>query len=94
MDGTKNSLQKESGGDRHSILTESEKKKEIVGYITKKSRKDAVNYPQVKKNVELKTGKEIKLRTVQEIGKNLQMTPKKTKRKTPCEGTFHYHFFA
>jgi len=91
-DGTKNSLEKESGGDRRSILTENEKKKEIVGYITKKSRKDAVNYPQVKKNVDLKTGKDIKLRTVQEIGKNLQMTSKKTKRKTPSEGTFHCHF--
>ena len=63
-----------------------------MGYINKKSRKDAVNYPQVKKNVELKTGKDIKLRTVQEIGKNLQMTSKKTKRKTPSEGTFHCHF--
>jgi hypothetical protein len=94
MGWNKNSLQKESGGDRRSILTESEKKKEIVGYLTNKSRKDAVNNPQVKKNVELKTGKEIKLRTVQEIGKDLQMTPKKTKRKTPSEGTFDRHFFA
>jgi transposase len=91
-DGTKNSLQKESGGDRRSILTEKEKKKEIVGYISKKARKNAVNYPEVKENVERKTGKDIKLRTVQEIGKNLQMTPKKTKRKTPSEGKFHAQF--
>src|SRR6202012_1235360 len=51
-----------------------------------------VNYPEVKENVERKTGKDIKLRTVQEIGKNLKMTPKKTKRKTPSEGKFHAQF--
>jgi hypothetical protein len=38
-DGTKNSLQKESGGDRRSILTEKEKKKEIVDTLVKKQER-------------------------------------------------------
>jgi len=85
-DGTKESLEKESGGDRRSILTEKEKKKEILGYVTKKARKDAVNYREVLEHVQLKTGKNIKLRTVQKIGKNLDVRSKRTKRKTPTEG--------
>jgi transposase len=83
-DGTKESLQKASGGG--SILTENEKKKEILGYIRKRARKDAVSYQEVRVNVETKTGKNIKLRTVQKIGKKLQVISKNTKRKTPIEG--------
>ena len=64
-----------------SILTEKEKKKDILGYIKKKARKDAVNYREVKQNVEFKTGKKIKLRTVQILGKELKAVSKKTKRK-------------
>ncbi len=89
-DGSKESLKKESGGDRRSILTEKEKKKEILGYIRKKARKDAVNYPEVKENVEFKTGKKIKLRTVQRIGKDLEARSKKSKRKSPAEGQRFY----
>jgi transposase len=89
-DGSKESLKKESGGDRRSILTEKEKKKDILGYIKKKARKDAVNYREVKQNVEFKTGKKIKLRTVQILGKELKAVSKKTKRKTPTEGKRFY----
>lgn len=96
-DGSKESLKKESGGDRRSILTEKEKKKEILGYIRKKAQKDPVNYREVKENVEFKTGKAIKLRSVQRLGKAMKARSKKTKRKTPSEGIliliFISHFF-
>jgi transposase len=96
-DGTKASLQKESGGDKRSILTEKEKKKEILGYISKRARKDAAIYREVKENIESKTGKNIALRTVRRLGKELKASSKKTKRKSPSEGKvswlFLFHFF-
>src|ERR1700761_5107577 len=85
-DGSKESLKKESGGDRRSILTEKEKKKEILGYIRKKARKDPANYREGKEHVEFKTGKTIKLRSVQRLGKVMKARSKKTKRKAPSEG--------
>ncbi len=68
-----------------------------MGYIRKKAQKDPVNYREVKENVEFKTGKAIKLRSVQRLGKAMKARSKKTKRKTPSEGIliliFISHFF-
>src|SRR6266536_2548156 len=50
-DGTKESLEKDSGGDRRSILLEKEKKTLISGFINKKAKKDAADYREVHENV-------------------------------------------
>src|ERR1700722_17440573 len=60
-DGTLNSLEIMSGGDRCSILTEKEKAKHVGQYITRRSKKNAVNYKEVKEHVENETGKCISL---------------------------------
>jgi len=78
-------------------FSEKEKKKEILGYISKRARKDAAIYREVKENIESKTGKNIALRTVRRLGKELKASSKKTKRKSPSEGKvswlFLFHFF-
>jgi len=85
-DGTKESLEKESGGDRRSILSEKEKKSLIVGFIRKRARTDAANYREVQENIESKSGKKLAGRSVRRLGKELGAQSKKTKRKTPTEG--------
>jgi transposase len=85
-DGTKNSLEKQSGGDRRSILTQKEKQKHIKQFVDKQAQFDAVNYSEVKVNIENKTGKEISLRTVQEKGKELGISSKRTKRTLESQG--------
>jgi transposase len=85
-DGTENSLEKISGGDHRSILTEKEQKKHISKFIDKASDIEAVTYPQVVKNVERKTKKKPSLRTVQRIGKKFKFTSKKRKRVLESEG--------
>lgn len=87
-DGTKESLEKESGGDRRSILSEKEKKTHILGFIAKRAKKDAADYREVQENIESKTGKKMAMKSVQRIGKELGASSKKTKRKTPIEGKF------
>jgi transposase len=92
-DGTKESLKKESGGDRRSILSEKEKKTLIVGFINKRAKKDAANYREVHENIESKTGKKIAVKSVRRLGKELGSTSKKTKRKTPNEGKTCCYFY-
>jgi len=81
-------LEKESGGDRRSMLSEKEKKTHIVGFIAKRAKKDPADYREVHENVESKTGKKMAIRSVRKIGKKLGASSKKTKRKTPTEGKF------
>ncbi len=57
-----------------SILTQKEKKKHVADFIEKSSKTEAVNYTQVKKNVEMKTKKSPALRTVQDYGRSAKMT--------------------
>ena len=78
-DGTESSLRKQSGGDVRSILTPKEKKLHIRNFVTKKSKVEAAIYPEVKKNVEKKTGKDISLRSVQEIGQAMRISSKSEK---------------
>lgn len=85
-DGSESSLKKRSGGDRRSILTQKEKKKHVGDFIEKCSKKEAVIYSEVKKNVELKTKKSPKLRTIQDYGKSFNITSKKRKRVLKSEG--------
>ena len=95
-DGTESSLRKQSGGDVRSILTPKEKKLHIRNFVTKKSKVEAAIYPEVKKNVEKKTGKDISLRSVQEIGQAMRISSKKRKRVLQSQGqtdTF-FLFFA
>lgn len=87
-DGTKESLEKESGGDRRSILSEKEKKTHILGFIAKRAKKDPADYREVQENVESRTGKKMAIKSVRRIGKELGVSSKKTKRKTPAEGKF------
>lgn len=79
-DGTVESLETVSGGDRRSILTNREKNKYVDRYITRRSKKDAVQYPEVKVHIENKTGKNISLPTVQRIGHELGHTSKSQAR--------------
>ena len=92
-DGTVKSLENVSGGDRRSILTDQEKKKYVDRYITKRSKKDAVQYPEVKAHVENQTGKDISLPTVQRIGHQLGHTLKKVKRLLESEGMSSIVYF-
>jgi hypothetical protein len=54
--------------------------------VTKKSKVEAAIYPEVKKNVEKKTGKDISLRSVQEIGQAMRISSKKRKRVLQSQG--------
>ena len=49
-------------------------------FITKRSKKNAVNYEEVKENIENETGKSISIQTVRRIGHELGHTSKKVKR--------------
>jgi hypothetical protein len=85
-DGTESSLTKQSGGDRRSILTPKEKKKYIQDFIDKRSNTEAVQYAEVKENIEKKTGKLPALRTVQDYGEQSNITSKKRKRVLKSQG--------
>jgi hypothetical protein len=87
-DGSESSLKKSSGGDRRSILTSKEKKRHVGDFIEKRAKKEAVTYPEVKKNVELKTRKRPALRTVNDYGKAFNITSKKRRRMLKSEGIF------
>ena len=85
-DGTESSLKKHSGGDTRSTLTEKEKKVHIHDFIEKKSKTEAVTYPEVKVNVEKKTKKAPSLTAVKRIGKSQKITSKKRKRVLKSQG--------
>jgi hypothetical protein len=85
-DGTESSLKKKSGGDKRSILTLNEKKKHIHDFIEKRSKTEAVIYPEVRKNVEMKTKKAISITTVKKIGRSQKITSKKRKRVLKSQG--------
>jgi hypothetical protein len=87
-DGTESSLLKQSGGDTRSILTPREEKIHIYNFVNRKSKVEAVTYPEVQENVELKTGKEIALSTVKTHGKSLKISSKKRKRIPKDQGLF------
>ena len=78
-DGTSKSLETLSGGDRRRIFREHEKKKYVDQYITRRSKKNAVNYVEVKEHIENKTSKSTSGRTARRIGKELGQTSKKVK---------------
>lgn len=92
-DGSESSLTKQSGGDRRSILTQKEKKKHVKDFIEKSSKKEAVNYAEVKKNIELKTKKAPALSTVKDYGKSFNITSKKRKRVLKSEGPASILYF-
>jgi transposase-like protein len=59
-----------AGGDRRSLLTEREKERYIVDFVSLKNHKgEAVDYTDVHQNVVKKTKKEVSLPTVQRLGK-------------------------
>lgn len=88
--GSVDSLRKLSGGDRRSIFTDKEKKVHIKKFIDKAAQSDPVTYPEVKNNVELKTGKVASLTTVKKIGKQLNESSKKTKEVLESQGIANY----
>ena len=85
-DGTISSLTKQSGGDRRSILTPEEKKKYVYDFIVKKSKTEAATYQEVQRNVEKKTGKAPKPRTIRDYGEAAKITSKKRKRVLKSQG--------
>jgi hypothetical protein len=85
-DGTEDSLRKQSGGDKRSILTSREKKLHIRDFVDNRSKTEAVIYSQVKDNVEKKTKKALGLSTVQRYGKDLKISSKKRKRSLKSQG--------
>ena len=85
-DGTEISLEKESGGDQRSILTQKQKKRYISDFVTQRSKEEAVNYSEVRSHVKKKTRKDPSLRTIQRYGKALKISSKKRKRVTENQG--------
>ena len=80
----------EVGGDRRSLLTEREKQRYILDFVShQNTKRKAVDYKDVHANVIKKTKKEVALRTVQEIGKEeLGISWKKTTKTLVSDGTF------
>lgn len=85
-DGTEFSLIKHRGGDRRSILTPEEKKKNIYDFTSKRAKVEAPTYLEVKRNVEKKTRKRPSLATVKRVGKSLRISSKKRKRVPKSQG--------
>ena len=84
-------------GDRRSILTPEEKKKYVYDFIVKKSKSEAAIYQEVQKNVEKKTGKAPKPRTIRDYGEAAKITSKKRKRVLKSQGMkslYSLHFLA
>jgi hypothetical protein len=86
-DGTEESLEKHSGGDRRSILSPDEKKKHVSDFITKSSKVEAVVYSEVQENVKRKTGVDASITSVKRWGKSAKMSSKKRKRTLKSEGS-------
>lgn len=95
---TLEALQPQAKGHRRQILTEKEENL-IVDYVEKKNEaKKRVDYTDVHEYVVKKTKKDVALRTIQETGKELGISWKKTTRTLTCEGKnlalfAFYHFF-
>jgi transposase len=81
-------LEKESGGDRRSILSDKEKKTHILGFIAKRAKKDPADYREVQENVESKTGKQMAIKSIRRIGKELGVSSKKRSEKRPLKVSF------
>ena len=59
-----------AGGDLRSLLTEQEKERYILDFVSHKNAKGVpVDYKDIHQNVVNRTNKEISERTVQQIGK-------------------------
>jgi hypothetical protein len=76
-------LEKESGGDRRSILSEKEKKSLIVGFIRKRARTDAANYREVQENIESKSGKSWRGGVSEDLEKNSELSQRKRNARLP-----------
>jgi hypothetical protein len=83
-------FEEEAGGDRRSLLTEREKQRYILDFVShQNAKRKAVDYKDVHANVIKKTKKEVALRTVQEIGKEeLDISWKKTTKTLVSDGMF------
>ena len=83
---TVEALQPQVKGHRRQKLTEKEEKL-ITDYVEKKNEeKIRVDYEDVHEHVIKKTKKDVALRTIQETGKELGISWKKTTRALSCEG--------
>jgi transposase-like protein len=83
-------FEEEAGGDRRSILTEREKERYILDFVSHQNAiRKAVDYNDVHANVIKKTKKEVSLRTIQEIGKEeLDISWKKTTQTLVSDGMY------
>jgi transposase-like protein len=84
----------EAGGDRRSILTEKEKQRYILDFVSSKNAKgEAVDYKDVHKNVVKSTKKDISYATVARIGKEeLNLSWKSTTQSLVSDGMYMNFF--
>jgi transposase len=88
------SLQPQPRGHRRQILTENEEKL-IVDFVEKKNADmKRVDYTDVHNYVVKKTKKDVALRTIQETGKELGISWKKTTRTLATEGKLSSFLFS
>jgi transposase-like protein len=95
---TVDAFEDQAGGDRRSILTEREKERYILDFVShKNSKRKAVNYSDVTKNLRKKvkrlkkTDEEVLLRIVQRIGKEeMNLSWKETTNTLESDETQDY----
>ena len=86
---TAEAFESHAGGDRRSKLTQREKERYILDFVSHKNAKsEAVDYKDVLNNVVKRTKKNIALRTVRQIGnEELNLSWKKTTSTLVSDGT-------
>jgi transposase len=91
--GTPQSLEKHTTSHKKRKLNERDVHKYITRHVVKMNEGgEAVDYTGVKKNVKLKKGKSIPLRTIQRYGKKAGLSYKRTTRTLISQGIYtHIH---
>jgi transposase len=85
-DGSIESLQRKPGGGRPRILSEQQVQRHIVQHIRRSNRlHKAVHYAPLRAQLIAATHKQPSLRTVQRYGHDVQVTQRRTKKRTAKE---------
>jgi transposase-like protein len=86
---TMEAFESQAGGDRRSKLTERQKERYILDFVSHKNAKgEAVDYKDIHKNVIKHTKKNVAERTVRKIGKEeLDLSWKQTTQTLVSDGT-------
>ena len=93
---TMEAFESAAGGDRRSLLTEREKERYILDFVSHNNAKGVpVDYKDVHQNVIKHTKKEVSERTIRRIGKEeLNLTWKSTTQSLISDGIFYVFDFA